>query len=59
MSISELQGIGTMTLESAASLLLFVFAYKIYRAKVSTHSGCCDDKFVVDTSNPGTDTLEP
>ena len=48
-----------MTLEGAASLLLFVFAYKIYRAKVSTHSGCCDNKFVVDTSNPGIDTPEP
>ena len=59
MSISELQSIGSMTLEGAASLLLFVFAYKIYRAKVSTHSGCCDNKFVVDTSNPGIDTPEP
>lgn len=48
-----------MTVEGAVSLLLLVFAYKVYRMKVQTHSGCCGDKFVVDTSNPGTDTPEP
>lgn len=59
MSITELQSIGSMTVEGAVSLLLLVFAYKVYRMKVQTHSGCCGDKFVVDTSNPGTDTPEP
>ena len=56
MTISELQGIGTLTLEGAASLLLVIFAYKIYRAKVSTHSGCCGDSVVIDTENPGAET---
>ena len=59
MSIAELQSTGSVALEGAASLLLFVFANKIYRAKVSTHIGCCGDKFVVDTPNPGADTPEP
>ena len=58
MSISELQGIGTLTLEGAASLLLVIFAYKVYRAKVSTHSGCCGDSVAIDTSNPGAE-IEP
>jgi hypothetical protein len=58
MSISELQGIGTLTLEGAASLLLAVVAFKLYRARVTTHSGCCGDSVVIDTSNPGAE-IEP
>ena len=52
-SINELSTIATLSLESAASLLLFVIAVKLYRAKIMTHSGCCGDSLVIDTANPG------
>ena len=52
--LSQLGAIGTLTLEGAFSLLIFVIAYKIYRARISTHSGCCGDRLIVDTENPGT-----
>ena len=51
--LSQLGAIGTLTLEGAFSLLIFVIAYKIYRARISTHSGCCGDRLIVDTENPG------
>ena len=51
--LSQLGAIGTLTLEGAFSLLIFVIAYKIYRARISTHSGCCGDRLIVDTENAG------
>jgi len=56
MNVEELASIGV---EGCASLLLCVIAYKIYRMKVSTHSGCCGDKFIVDTQNAGHSNNEP
>lgn len=52
-TISDLSSVTALSLESAASLLLIVAAYKVYRARVSTHSGCCGDRLVVETENPG------
>lgn len=40
-------------LEGAGTILLLVLAYKIYKMKITTHSGCCDDKVVIDTQNSG------
>ena len=51
--LSQLGEIGTLTLEGALFLMIFVIAYKIYRARISTHSGCCRDRLIVDTENPG------
>jgi len=53
--LSQLGAIGTLTLEGALSLMVGVIAYKIYRARISTHSGCCGDRLIVDTENPGVD----
>ena len=39
-------------------MLLAVVAFKLYRARVTTHSGCCGDSVVIDTSNPGAE-IEP
>ena len=49
----EITEIGVLSLEAAASLLVFVIAAKIYKMKISTSSGCCGDRFHVETSNPG------
>ena len=51
--IAQLSTVTTLTLEGALSLMIFVIAYKIYRARISTHSGCCGDRLVIDTTNPG------
>ena len=44
---------GTYTLESAATLLLVVIAYKVYKLRVATESDCCGHAFKVKTSNRG------
>ena len=43
-------------LEGAGTILLLVIAYKIYRMKIHTHSGCCGDKLIIDTQNSGGET---
>ncbi len=50
MDISE---IGVLTMEGACSLFLGVLAYKLYRMRIATHSGCCGDKVTIDTHNEG------
>ena len=52
-ALSQLGAIGSLTLEGALSLMVCVIAYKIYRARISTHSGCCGDRLIIDTENPG------
>jgi len=39
--------------EGSATILILVIAYKIYKMKITTHSGCCGEKFIVDTQNSG------
>lgn len=50
----------SLTLEGAFSVLILTIAYKIYRSKIKTHSGCCLEKgnekngfngFTLDTQN--------
>ena len=49
----------SLSLEGACSFLILVIAYKIYKMKVKTHSGCCLEKgdeksgFTIDTQNSG------
>ena len=49
----------TLSLEGAFSILILTIAYKIYRSKIKTHSGCCLDKgndgngFSLDSQNSG------
>ena len=50
MNISD---VGVLSMESACSLFLAVLAYKLYRMRISTHSGCCGDRVVIDTHNVG------
>ena len=51
--MEQISQLGTLTLEGSLSVMIFVFAYKLYRMKIETHSGCCGDRFVLDTSNEG------
>ena len=49
----EIEALGLMSLETASSLLILVLAIKLYKMKIKTHSGCCGDKFEIDTENVG------
>ena len=49
----EVNDLGLMSLEASASLLIFVLAIKLYKMKIKAHSGCCGDKFEIDTENDG------
>ena len=49
----DIEDIGVLSMEGACSLFLAVLAYKIWRMRISTHSGCCGDKVVIDTHNEG------
>ena len=48
----------SLSVEGSLSLMLMVIAYKIYRMKIRTHSGCCmkdgnGNGFTLDTQNSG------
>lgn len=48
----------TLSLEGAFSILILTIAYKIYRSKIKTHSGCClkennGNGFSIDSQNSG------
>lgn len=49
----------TLSLEGAFSILILTIAYKLYRSKIKTHSGCClkgnngKSGFTIDTQNSG------
>ena len=47
----------TLSLEGSLSVLLIVFAYKLYKMKIQSHSGCCLEKglngIVLETQNSG------
>lgn len=48
----------SLSLEGAFSVLILTIAYKLYRSKIKTHSGCCLEKgegngFELSTQNSG------
>ena len=51
--MDEISQLATLTLEGSLSLMILVLAYKLHRMKIETHSGCCGDRFVLDTANEG------
>ena len=60
MDFDNLGSITKIGLEGAGVLLLIVISYKIYKMKIHSRSGCCGDKFIVETLNRGgsSSTLE-
>jgi len=53
MDINNIIG---LSVEGSLSLMLVVVAYKIYRMKIQSHSGCCLDNgngIIIDTANLG------
>ena len=54
----DIKNIIGLSVEGSLSLMLVVVAYKIYRMKIQSHSGCCLDKgngngIIIDTANLG------
>lgn len=55
MDINDIIG---LSVEGSLSLMLVVVAYKIYRMKIKSHSGCCLEKgngngIIINTANSG------
>ena len=51
----------TLSLEGSLSVLLIVFAYKLYKMKIQSHSGCCLEKgngITIDSQNSGVTSEE-
>lgn len=51
----------TLSLEGAFSVLILTLAYKLYRMKIKTHSGCCLEKgngITLDSQNSGVTSEE-
>ena len=53
MVFSDLEQYTSVTLEGAGVFLIIIIAYKLYKMKIHTKSGCCDG-FVIETMNRGT-----
>lgn len=53
MEYSDFQQYTSLGLEGAGCLLFVVIAYKIFKMKIHSKSGCCGNRFVVETSNRG------
>ncbi len=53
MEFNEFSTFTKFGLEGAGCLLLCVIAYKIYKMKIHSKSGCCGDRFVIETMNKG------
>jgi hypothetical protein len=46
----------TLSLEGAFSVLILTIAYKLYRSRIKTHSGCClkeNNGIILDSQNSG------
>ena len=48
---SDIQSIVKIGFEGAGCLLIVVIAWKIYKMKIHSKSGCCGDKFIIETLN--------
>jgi hypothetical protein len=58
MDINDIIG---LSVEGSLSLILVVLAYKIYKMKIQSHSGCCLDSgngIVLETQNSGVSSQE-
>ncbi len=49
----DFEDIANLTLESATGIFICVIAYKLYKLRCKTHSGCCGDKIEIDLENSG------
>ena len=60
MDINDVIG---LSVEGSLSLMLVVVAYKLYKMKIQSHSGCCLESgkgngFVLNTANSGVTSEE-
>lgn len=53
MEFTEIGSFTKLGLEGAGCLVLCVIAFKIYKMKIHSRSGCCGDKFIIETMNKG------
>ena len=53
MEFSDFQEFAKLGVEGAGCILLMVLCYKIFKMKIHSKSGCCGNRFIVETSNRG------
>lgn len=53
MEFNDFSTFTKLGLEGAGCLVLITIAFKLYRMKIHSRSGCCGDRFVVETLNRG------
>ena len=52
----EIRDIMSLSVEGSLSLMLVVFAYKLYKMRIQSHSGCCLESgngVIFNTTNSG------
>ena len=53
MDFNEFSSFTKVGLEGAGVMLLIVISYKLYKMKIHSRSGCCGNRFIVETMNKG------
>lgn len=51
MDFNEVSNLTTIGLEGCGCLIMITIAYKLYKMKIHSRSGCCGDRFVIETMN--------
>tara|TARA_B110000503_G_C7065135_1_gene378389 strand:- start:58 stop:300 length:243 start_codon:yes stop_codon:yes gene_type:complete len=54
MVFSDLEQYTSVSLEGAGVFLIIIIAYKLYKMKIHSKSGCCGEHFILETMNRGT-----
>lgn len=53
MVFADLEQYTSVTLETAGVFLIIIIAYKLYKMKIHSKSGCCGEHFILETMNRG------
>ena len=58
MDFNEFSSFTKVGLEGAGVMLLIVISYKLYKMKIHSRSGCCGNRFIVETMNKGSSSRD-
>lgn len=51
--MEDLSATTKYTLEGSCSFFIMIMAWRLYKLKCKSHSGCCDDNINLDLENGG------
>ena len=58
MDFNEFSSFSKVGLEGACIMLLLTISYKLYKMKIHSRSGCCGNRFIVETMNKGSSSRD-